>query len=809
MTTTTSAQVRVDPAGPGDAPGAGPAKAPALGRRTPALLVALALVALLGTLATLALRPPPAKGTDAPRAEFSAARAAGHLTEIARRPHPLGSAEHTRVRDYLVATARALGAEVEVRSGEVAQPDMGSPIPAATVHNVVARLPGTGGPDSRGDGKALLLVAHYDSVPNGPGAADNGAAVAALLETLRALKESGGVRNDVVLLFTDGEELGALGAEFFVRDHGLDEFGAVLNWEARGSGGPLMMFETGEGNLPLIDAFAEANPRPVANSLAYEVYKHLPNDSDFTVFRDEGVAGLNSAFIEGFHDYHSRSDTVEQLDRDSVQHHGDAMLGMVRALDGADADDFRGANAVYFDLFARVLVHYPATWAPPLAGVTLALLGGLLGWAVRRFALRPRQLAAAAGVALGAPVAAGGVAHGLWTLALLLAPDLAALPLAEPYGRGWFVAAFGAVVGGVLLGAARLLRRFRPAEAAGGVLIFAGLLLAVLTLVLPGAGYLVQWPLLAALPALWWTCRTRERAKGEGLPGAREAWTGALLWSAGPAVAAVLFVPLTGSLLTALGIPLGSVAVVFVTAGAVSALPLLAGLPANGRSAAVAAGLALALLGTGVAGEGFGPGRPRPDSLLYVRDDVTGEALWFSADPAPDAWTRRVLGDDPRRAPVSDYFPPRGDEPAMVAKAPRLDIPRPTVTVVDDRTGGGTRTVRFRAASQRPAWRIQVRLEREPLAACTVAGTRLDRAALEEQTGGAEDVVFHHYGARGFDISCEVPAGTRLAVDVADFTLGLTSHVSELVGPRPRDTVPVAFGFLPEDSVIARTTETI
>ncbi|MBM7089865.1 M20/M25/M40 family metallo-hydrolase [Streptomyces sp. S12] len=801
--TATSAPANTPDTAPGPAPGA------AAARRTAVLapLTGLAVVLLTAVLGVLAQAPPAARGTDAPAGEFSAARAAGYLTGIARAPHPVGSTEHTRVREYLVRTARELGAEVTVQSGEVVQPEMGSPFASATVHNVVARLPGRDGPAAPGGG--LLLVAHYDSVPTGPGAADNGAAVASLLETLRALKASGGVRHDVVVLFSDGEELGALGAELFVREHGLDAFGAVLNWEARGSGGPLMMFETGEGNLPLVDAFAGANPRPVANSLAYEVYRRLPNDSDFTVFRREGVAGLNSAFIDGFHDYHARSDTVARLDRDSMQHHGDTMLAMVRSLDGAGPDRMRGDNGVYFDLFARVLVRYPVAWALPLAGITLAALAGLLAWGMRRSVLRPGRVLGAAGTVCGALVAAGAVVHGLWTLTLALAPGLAALPLAEPYDGGWFVAAFGAVTGGVLLATARLLRRLRPAEAAAGVLLFAGLLLTVLTLLLPGAGYLLQWPLLAALPALWWTCRSRARAEGEAEAGARRVWAGALLWSAGPTAAAVLFVPLTGSLLTALGIPLASVAMVFVTAGAVLALPLLVRLPATGWGALAAAGAALALLAACVVTQGFGPDRPRPNSLLYVRDEVKGEALWFSADPAPDAWTRTVLGDDPERAPVADYFPPRGDEPAMVAPAPGLGIELPTLTVVADRTRGDVRTVRFRAESQRSAWRLQVRLPREPLAACTVGGTRLDRAALAEQTGGADDVVLHHYGAGAFEVGCEVPAGTRLPVDVADYSLGLTPPVAELVGPRPRNTVPVAFGFLPEDSVIARTREEI
>ncbi|PWI05791.1 peptidase M28 [Streptomyces sp. NWU339] len=767
------------------------------------LFAVLAFLAVLGTLSVSTLSPPAARGTVAPASEFSAARATGHLREIARAPHPVGTAEHTRVREYIVATATELGADVRVQSGGAVQAGMGSPFASATVHNVIARLPGREG--AGGPGEALLLVAHYDSVPGSPGAADNGAAAASMLETLRAVEASGGTRHDVVFLFTDGEELGALGAELFVREEGVEAYGAVLNWEARGSGGPVVTFETAQGGLPLVKALATASSRPVANSLAYEVYKRLPNDSDFTVFRGHGAIGMNSAFIDGFHAYHSASDTIEQLDKDSVQHHGETMLGMVRVLDTAGPGGPRGEDGVYFDLFARLLVHYPVSWAAPLAGLTVTGLAALLWLGIRRAALRPRKVLRAAGTALGAVLAAGVLVHGMWTAALLLLPNLAALPLSEPYNRGWFLTAFAVAAGAVLLAFARLLRGLRPAETAAGVLVPTGLLLAVLAALLPGATYLVQWPLLVSLPALWWACR--------GSRGNDPAWgepVGVVLWGFGPAVAVVLFAPLTVILLAAVGVPLAAAAFALAAFGALWLLPLSARLTGTGRSAVVAAAVALGLLTVSVLGHGFDAERPRPESLLYVRDEVEGTALWFSADPAPGDWNREVLGENPRRAPVKEYFPPRGDEPAMIADAPALDLPAPTVDVVEDATHGKTRTVRFRVASQRAAWRLSVHLPRAPLAACTTAGTRLGRKVLAEQSKGAADIVLEQYGdTNGFDISCDIPAGTRLEVDVADYTFGLTPEVRELVGPRPRGTVPVSYGFAPEDSVIVRRAEGI
>ncbi|SEG14432.1 Peptidase family M28 [Nonomuraea solani] len=757
-----------------------------------ALLAAVgAGLALLGVLALLAFAPPAARGTDAPAAEFSAARAAAHLGQIAQRPHPLGTPDNARVRAYLVDTARALGAEVSVQSGDVVRPAWGNPFPAATAHNVIAKVRGSA--PAGGGGKALLLVSHYDSVPTGPGAADDGAAVAAMLETMRALKASGGVRNDVVFLFTDGEELGALGAELFAQKSGLDGFGAVLNWEARGSGGPVMVFETNTGNAPLIDAFAGASGRPVANSLAYEVYKRMPNGSDFTVFRDRGAVGLNAAFLHGFHDYHSPHDDLARLSRDSVQHHGDSMLGLVRGLGDLDLRTLRSdEDAVYFDLFARVLVHYPAGWALPLAVVTVLGLVALLYLGFRAGELRVAGVLVTAGTGFGAVLVAAIGTFGLWQVVMVARPELAALPLAEPYERGLFVAAFLVLTAAVFLGAAWLLRRRRPAELVGGGLVLGAVLLSASVILLPGASYLFQWPVLAGLPALWWGTRSK-------VP----------LTAAAPAVAVVLFAPLVDGLLIALGIPLAAVAMVLAGIGGALLLPLLMRL-ARPMVVAAAAALALVTAGAGTLLSGFDAEHPRPNSLVYVRDLSKGTTMWMSGDPEPDTWTGRVLGQNPDRGPAADYYPQRGAEPVLWAKAPPLDLPAPAVTTLDDATAGDTRRVRFKVASQRAAWRLQIRLPRAPLKSCVVAGVRMDGPALDKQGEGAEGVVFHFTGSvSGVEIGCETKAGSPLAVDVADYTIGLPDQVAALVGPRPAGTVPVSFGFAPDEAAVVRQIKTL
>jgi hypothetical protein len=775
-----------------------PAAVPPRHGRTDVLttLAVLTVLVVLGILASLAFAAPTARPGDAPPADFSAARAITHVTEIAQRPHPTGTADNARVRDYIVAAARAAGAEVQVETGEVLRQDQGNPFPTAVVSNVIARIPGSA-PGTSG-GKALLLVAHYDSVPTGPGAADDGAAVASMLETIRALHASSGVRDDVVFLFTDGEELGSLGATLFVRQHDISGYGAVLNWEARGTHGPVLMFETGRDNSGLIDAFATASSRPIGNSLAYEVYRRMPNDSDFTVFRGAGAAGLNAAFIGGIDGYHSALDTPARLSPDSTQHHGETMLGMIRALGDTDLRADLDHDAVYFDLFARLMVHYPIAWTIPFAVACVLLLLGLFTVGLRRSKLSIGSVLAVSGVCVGAIAGAAVVCFGIWQLVMAIRPELAALTLSEPYNSAGFVAGFAAATAGLLVVAARFIRGRRPAELLGGVLLTLAVLLLVSALVVPGASYLLQWPVTAGLPALWFAVRHKN-------PVSPMPWL--VLLALPAAVTIVLFVPLAGALISALGTALAWIAMAIAALGMILLLPVLARLPRHGWIGGTGLLTALVILGVSVAGVGFAPGEPRRDSLVYVRDLADGQAAWISGDSGPDPWTARVLGEQPGHTSTTRYFPEFGDKPMLTAPAPPVDLAPPTVRTVRDTVAGDTRTLRLRAESQRQAWKLQIRLPVEQLRACTVAGTRLDTGDMAPGPSG--DVVFQHFGQTGVEITCEVVAGSRLPVEVTDFTSGHPPAVAALLGPRPDDAIPVAFGFTPEESTVVRQIVTL
>src|SRR5688572_14331301 len=240
----------------------------------PDYIIALVTFLILGFfifLSTLETTPPAAVPSSAPLTEFSSGRAMQHLGVIAQKTHPPGTAEHSAVRDYIIKELTAMGLKPEIQ--KTAQSlDHPSHAFAAVVENIVAKLPGT-----RSGGKAILMSAHYDTVPHSTGASDNAAGVASLLETLRALRSEPPLANDIIFLFTDGEEIGLLGARAFVEKHpAAKDVKVALNFDALGKSGATLMFESTGKNEWVIGELAKAAPRPVANSLADTIYERLP-----------------------------------------------------------------------------------------------------------------------------------------------------------------------------------------------------------------------------------------------------------------------------------------------------------------------------------------------------------------------------------------------------------------------------------------------------------------------------------------------------------------------------------------------------
>ena len=222
------------------------------------------------------------------------------------------------------------------------------------------------GYDSTGQ---VVLVSPYDTTFGSPGASDDKSSVAAMVETARALGAKP-LRNDIVMIFTDGEEPGLLGASSYVAEHANSGQGGgpVLNWEATGNAGPAVLFETSAGNAELIKEFGTAAELPIGDSALAALYQAGNQNTDFMVFKNAGFVGLNFALMDGTAAYHNSVDTAARLDRAGLQHMGPNMLRPTRELADRDLASLRSSDdAVFFTIFRQL--------------ITLSELAGLAaGW---------------------------------------------------------------------------------------------------------------------------------------------------------------------------------------------------------------------------------------------------------------------------------------------------------------------------------------------------------------------------------------------------------------------------------------------
>ncbi len=763
--------------GPGAAAGgaAGPgASSPAPGRAgSPppragplAWLAPLALV-VAAWLASSARIPPRAEAANAPATAFSAARARAHLERIARRAHPPGSPEHAEVRAYLLGELEDLGFEPSVQTA-TAVIGTGSRARAATVRNIVARASGS----SPGD--AILVTAHYDGRGIAPAAGDDGVGVAAILEALRALRAGSAIRNDVIVLLTDAEELGLLGARAFVDEHEwLDDVALVLSFEMRGSAGPAIMFETGADNGWVVAAFRDAVARPAANSLAYEIYQRMPNDTDFTPFREAGKQGLNFAAIGNAHVYHQAYDTPARVSDATLQHHGDQALALLRHLGAADLIAVNAPDVSYVSVPFLGLLVYGSPWAW-LLGVLAAATWGLAVWRVRRKGGRVVGLAAGLLAGLAALAVAAGAAYLLFAWRRAAHPEFGALQGSAFHEEGWYVLAIATVAVAAATTLFWIARRWWSAAEVniGAMLVPVAVAVAAAVAVPLGAASL-QWPALAGgLVAL----ASAPRTAGRRLDPVR--WLVAL---AGAAVALAFLLPLAELLWLAmtlhaahlLGAVFGVIAILLVPAlEPARTTTRLWVLPA---ALLVAAG---AFAGIGSLGAAPSAERPAPSTLLYALDRSDGTAVWAAdgtrslADPGV-TWARgRVDGfGDPR--PLSGFGV--GDGPYRLAPAPVADIPPIAVTAALDSTAAGA------------AVRVSVRsaIGSEALAFVLAGEGPELRAVNGEPLPNAERVGYvDHWGAPEGPLELLFARGFRddtLAFEVIEHML----RPEELVGAEP------------------------
>lgn len=672
----------------------------------PAILGAILAVCLLVWLGLRHLALPAPIAITAPPQAFSAQRAAITVATIARQAHPTGTAENAQVRADLVAALRRLGLEPEVQTGISQSPGTQT---IGQVHNIIVRLPGTS------PAKSLLIAAHYDSVPQGPGAADNGASVAALLETLRALRAGPPLQNDIVCLLSDGEELGLLGARLFMQEHRLAKnIGLAINFDNRGNSGPAWLFETSAGNAKVIGGVAQSVPLPLGNSLLNEIYKVMPNDTDLTVFKRAHVPALNFAAAEGYMSYHTALDRPDTLNPGTLQHMGDTMLALAKYFGNAPLGDLMAQDSIYADLPVVGLVHYSQQWLWPLFfGCALLWLTASIA-AKRHAAIRIGHMLSSVPILLILVALPPLACQLAWRAVLLAYPDYHLLLHGSTYNSGWYGLFFVFLSLGLFIHVQRYLVRWLwPLELGLAAMLVWILALLVASMAVPGASFLLTWPLLPVLAALNVSLAMR--------PAFASGSVKLAILVAGLAPGCIVLPPILNLIYHALTPHLIWVPVLILALFLALAIPLLDAV--SSRPAVRMAPWLLAAGGLIMAGlhAGFDAEHPRPNNLSYVQPPGGASALWASTDEKLDAWTKSFFPRETVQRNESGIFGQTAPR-QWLAAAPALHIPVPDIEVTADQVVGTVRTVTLSVSSPRLAPRIDIAVDGVKVLRSTVQG---------------------------------------------------------------------------------------
>ena len=745
------------------------------------LVLGVAMLALCAVISLLRYIPPAAKPADAPSQEFSAHRARRVLQEILPDavPHPVGSEANTHARERIVTHLRALGYEPVVRTGFAC----GRWGTCADVRNIVAHVP------ARLDRPAILLTAHYDSVPAGPGASDDGVGVATLLEIARILKNDPRPEDPVYLLITDGEEGGLLGARSFVADDPwARDVRVAVGLEARGTTGPSLMFQTGADNAWLVKLFGRAAPRPVSTSIFSTVYERLPNDTDFTVLKAAGITGLNFAFLGNVVRYHTPQDSVSNTDLRTMQHHGDNTLAVVRALVSADLKNTPKGDAVFFDVWGYGLVRWPTGWSLPLAAVALALVAIAIAQLLRQNALTGTRLAwgiAAWPLMLAAPIIAGLVLGWLFRVLTGERAPWTAHPV--PAAAAFWLLAFLEVGGvAILLG-----RRAGLWGLWAGVWTWFAVLGVALAATLPGVSYVGIVPTIAAAGAALLFGATR---RPDSAPHAVRAILVSTLCTG------ALLLPATILFHSALGLGANPAVTGTFALAAMTIAPLFAETDPGVRRRInwiAGAACAVAVVIT-VVMPAYSERKPRPLNVELHEDDDGGAARWLvsaGSGKAPDALREVVELSDEAILPFP--FSTKRWGSAFTAPAESTGAPGPTLRHVEAATTPEGRHLRVRLRSPRGADEIGLFFPPDaPIKRILVDGHLAGplQEVVRRNLNGWQGISSVTPPPDGIDVVVVIESDAPVQAVLFDRSYGLPPAGRALLEARPPEAGPVGRG---------------
>jgi hypothetical protein len=723
--------------------------------------------------------------TNLPETEFSTQKALVHLKNISKKPHFTGSAEHNAVRNYLVNELEKIGLTVGIQEQVAVNKKWRG---AANTKNILARIKGSG------EGKALLLLSHYDSSPHSSlGASDAGSGVVVILEAVRAfLATNKTPKNDIIICITDAEELGLLGANAFVNNHSWSkDVALVLNFEARGSGGPsYMLMETNGGNKQLIEAFQKANtPYPVANSLMYSVYKMLPNDTDLTVFREDGdIDGFNFAFIGDHFDYHTEQDSFERMDLNTFQHQATYLIATLNYFSNADLSNLKAEeDFVYFNFPYFGMIFYPFTWVLPMALICallffMLLIAGLLNKKLTIIGV----LKGFVPFILSLLVASFFTFYG-WKLLLKIHPQYNDILHGFTYNGYYYIAAFVALTLAICFWFYKGFFKKRTAQDLLIAPLFIWIIINIgIAFYLPGAAFFIIPVIILVLI--------------QSILVFSEAEYRLLLLSIAVIPILIIFSPLIKMFPVGLGLKMLVISAIFTVLLFGLLTPIFKQYKNQHKIPylfLLIGGLALI---TATLNSGYSEDRKQPNSMLYVLDATINKAYWASYNTTTDSFTKQFLGENPTKGSYdANTTASKYKSKIKLHKQTEIvPLKKPIITTVSDTIINTERRICLSIYSNRNANKIEL-LTTSPI---DFKEFKVNDVALKKETtknnvlsikSGSILSYFRTDENEIIDIEFVVGVNQKLDIDILESKYDLFTNSHFTIEPRSKTMLPMPF----------------
>ncbi len=744
-------------------------------------LISLTLIIGLTYFSFYSLMPQDGAPATISKTKYSSERALIPLKEISKAPHFIGTKEHTRVREYLLDQLQNLGLETQVQEGFVLNLKGKSLVKSK---NILAKIKGSQ------NGKALLLLSHYDSaLTPSSGASDAGSGIVTILESIRAYLASGKTpKNDIIVLFTDAEEIGLNGARLFVNKHPwAKDVGLALNFEARGSGGPSnMIVETNGGNKNLIQAFTDANVKfPTASSLMYSIYKMLPNNTDSTVFREDGgIDGFFFAFIDDHFDYHTANDTFENLDEKTLQHQGEYLLPLIHHFADIDLTTLKSKeDYVYINFPLFKMISYPFSWTIPMVIIAILLFIALLLFGIKKGKLSGKSIAKSFTPFLISLTCCGLTGFYGWKLILILYPEYHEIQHGFTYNGHTYIAFFVLLSLGFLF---YIYHKFSKNINVASLLIAPLTIWIIINLLvaiyLKGAAFFIL-PLFFGLFSLWVLIR-------QEIPNL-------ILMTLLSVFAIFIFAPHIQFFPVGLGLKMLVASTIFTALLFGLLLPIIGFYKIKKTLSILFFLLAMGFFINAHFTSNFSSERQKPNSLVYYQDADLGKSYWVTYDKVLDNWTKGYLGSAPEEA--SKYI-----EHTSVSKyssgytfannAPKKDIPLFEVVLERDTIINGNRNVSFTIFPKRNVNQISVYANDEVVFnSLEFNGQTMPLTNVPRKIKTKELVRYYVSDNDSLQVNYSVSKDTPITFAVLEYSYDLLDNVQFSMNKRPEYTMPKPF----------------